>query len=103
MYLPVEAEKRWRYLRECYTKARRNFKKIQNTETRSGAASTPIHEKNKPFFRFYDAMSFLNDMLEYKKTCSSLRFPKAREEPARVLNIDERTVPSTSASSSFSI
>ncbi|TGZ57696.1 histone H3 [Temnothorax longispinosus] len=36
---PVGAEKRWQYLRDCYTKARRNFKKIQSTEKRSGAAA----------------------------------------------------------------
>lgn len=67
MYLPVETEKRWQYLRDCYTKTRRKFKKIQSTEKRSGAAGTPIHEKNKSSFCFYDAMSFLNDTLEYKE------------------------------------
>lgn len=59
-------EKRWQYLKDCYTKAGRNFKKIQSTKKRSGAADTFINERNKPFF-FYNAMSFLNDTLQYNK------------------------------------
>ncbi|XP_024868811.1 uncharacterized protein LOC112452705 [Temnothorax curvispinosus] len=82
---PVGAEKRWQYLRDCYTKARRNFKKIQSTEKRSGAAGTSINERNKPSFRYYDAMSFLNDTLEYEETCTSLRFPN-RKDTAQVTN-----------------
>ncbi|KMQ93706.1 histone H3 [Lasius niger] len=90
-YSPVDAEKRWQYLRDCYTKARRNFKKIQSTEKRSGAAGTSI---NKPSFRYYDAMSFLNDTLEYKETCTSLRLSNKRDT-ARVTNLPSPSCSST--------
>jgi len=97
-YSPVDAEKRWQYLRDCYTKARRNFKKIQSTEKRSGAAGTSINERNKPSFRYYDAMSFLNDTLEYKDTCTSLRLSN-RKDTARVTNNLPGPSPSCSSAS----
>ncbi|XP_077282093.1 uncharacterized protein LOC143908344 isoform X1 [Temnothorax americanus] len=84
-YSPIDAEKKWQYLRDCYTKARRNFKKIQSIEKRSGAAGTSVNKRNKPSFRYYDAMNFLNDTLEYKETCTSLRFPN-RKDTAQVTN-----------------
>ncbi|XP_018317781.1 uncharacterized protein [Mycetomoellerius zeteki] len=94
-YSSAYAEKRWQYLRDCYTKARRNFKKIQSIEKKSGAAGTSTNERNKPSFRFYDAMSFLNDTLEYKETCTSVRIPN-RKATDQVTNNFPISSPSSS-------
>ncbi|KYN02069.1 hypothetical protein ALC62_07123 [Cyphomyrmex costatus] len=97
-YSSAYAEKRWQYLRDCYTKARRNFKEIQSIEKRSGAASTPINKRSKPSFRFYDAISFLNDTLEYKETCTSIRIPNRKETNQETNNVP---ISSSSPSDSF--
>lgn len=66
LYTPAEAEKRWSYLKDCYRKARNTFKKLQNSEKRSGAAGKKSQEI-KPSFRYYNAMNFLSDVLEYRQ------------------------------------
>lgn len=67
LYTPIEAEKRWNYLKDCYRKARNTLKKKQNIEQRSGAAAKPKNEGNKPAFRYYYAMNFLSDVLEHRQ------------------------------------
>ncbi|KYQ46191.1 hypothetical protein ALC60_14813 [Trachymyrmex zeteki] len=72
LYTPIDAEKCWNYLKDCYRKARNLFKKQQDVTQRSGAAKTEII---KPSFRYYNVMMFLNDTLEYidsKKNNTSL-------------------------------
>ncbi|XP_025270802.1 uncharacterized protein LOC105257598 isoform X3 [Camponotus floridanus] len=59
------AKKRWKYLKDCYAKDR----KKSNEYIPSGSAA-PKARKNT--FRFYEAMSFLNDCMETRQTVSTL-------------------------------
>lgn len=57
------AKKRWKYLKDCYAKDR----KKSNEYIPSGSAA-PKARKNT--FRFYEAMSFLNDSMETRQYVS---------------------------------
>jgi len=54
------AKKRWKYLKDCYTKEK---KKI-NEYIPSGSAVPPTR---KSAFRFYETMSFLSDCMETRQ------------------------------------
>ncbi|XP_067203723.1 kinesin-related protein 8-like isoform X1 [Linepithema humile] len=93
LYTATEAEKRWTYLKDCYRKARNIFKKKQSIVQKSGAAGISKKYEMKPSFRHYNVMNFLNDMLEYRQTVTSLR--SMCEEQASSCN----SIPFTSTSS----
>ncbi|XP_067216157.1 uncharacterized protein [Linepithema humile] len=59
---PEEAKARWKYLRDNYIKAR---KKVKGYIPSGSAAKTSASKK--PKFRFYDIMTFLNDLLETRQ------------------------------------
>lgn len=56
-----EIKARWKYLRDCYTKAHKKVSEYKPSG--SGADGIPP----KPGFRFYDNMKFLNDTLERRR------------------------------------
>ncbi|XP_077272602.1 uncharacterized protein LOC143903086 isoform X2 [Temnothorax americanus] len=62
-FTPVNASRRWAYLRECYCKARNKLMKQKAAFERSGAAA---NDDLKSSFRYYETMSFLNELLTYK-------------------------------------
>lgn len=62
-FTPVYASRRWAYLRGCYCKARNKLMKEKAAFERSGAASS---DNIKSSYRYYEAMSFLNEPLTYK-------------------------------------
>ena len=61
-FTPIYVSRRWAYLRGCYCKARNKLIKEKAIFERSGAANCDI----KSSYRYYEAMSFLNEPLTYK-------------------------------------
>ncbi|XP_071575015.1 uncharacterized protein [Temnothorax nylanderi] len=72
-FTPVNASRRWAYLRGCYCKARNKLMKEKAAFERSGAAA---NDDLKSSFRYYETMSFLNEPLTYKSTISSLKLKR---------------------------
>ncbi|XP_039306196.1 uncharacterized protein LOC113006328 [Solenopsis invicta] len=72
-YSAAEAEKKGLYLKDCNRKARNTIKKKESFVQKSGAADLPKTYEIKPSFRHYNAMTFLNDTLEYRQTVTSLK------------------------------
>lgn len=52
------AMKRWKYLRDCYVR----YKRQVNVYVPSGSAAQP--SKKQKMFRFYEIMQFIDDPLE---------------------------------------
>ncbi|XP_020299123.1 uncharacterized protein LOC109863294 isoform X2 [Pseudomyrmex gracilis] len=72
----IEAKDRWRYLRDCYSKA----KKKENEYIPSGSGAEQLLKRKNPF-RFNQKMSFLDDvMLGKSPTCSSLTINTANTD-----------------------
>lgn len=53
-----DAMKRWKYLRDCYVR----YKRQVNAYVPSGSAAQP--SKKQKIFRFYEAMQFIDDPLK---------------------------------------
>ncbi|XP_067212780.1 uncharacterized protein [Linepithema humile] len=98
---PVECKKRWGYLRDNYTKAR----KLMKSYVRSGSSA----EDGRPVkssFRFYDRMQFLESVIQSGPTVSSLPMTlRENSDPSNVSvdgNIETFTRPQSEEKSNDS-